>query len=1256
MGLDAGGGGGRCLLAVADGSAVTTASRRWTHPAAAGGGLGVDLDLELIWRRLAEATREVMARTCTAAGEVLGVAVASMRFSVVVVDGDGRPIYAGPNRDARAAAEGVRLAADHGAEIHERTGHWPLPIFAAPRLCWLANTHPEAWRRARAFLCLGDWLNYRLTGEIATDRSQAGESGLLDLESGEWAFDLAERLGLPRAIFPPLRESGSRIGSLTSESAEALGLLAGTPVSIGGADTQCGLLGAGATAPGALAAIAGTTAPVQLVMDRPRVDPEARLWTGHHVVSGLYVAESNAGPTGEALEWFARLLFDTPLPVARLLAEAACSEPGAGGMLSTLGADVMDARSMGPPVANLTLSHLLATDLSQDRAHLARAVVEGTAYALRANIEQLRQLGGKGGEETGRLRVGGGLSRSAVWTGIVCDVLEAPVEVSRVAETSALGAAICAGVGAGAFGDLPEAASTLARPERTHEPEAGRAGAYRRHYASWCDLRASRSESDRLAGNLALQSLLGRTAETPPREAPRARILVTADLDPDGLDALRELGRVEYASFREKRRLLTGPSLVSALRDVDVFITEVDVVDVDALAELPELRVIAACRGDAVNVDAAACTAFGIPLLHAHGRNADAVADLTLTFLLMLARKLPEAAAFLRQPGIEAGDLGRMGQAFQELRGRELRGKTVGLVGLGAVGQATARRLGGFGVEVLAYDPSVDADSAVRVGAEPVGLDELLERSDFVSLHAAVTDTSRGMIGARELARMRPGACLVNTARAALVDEDALADALRSGQLSGAALDVFRVEPPGSQHPLLELPNVIATPHVGGNTQEVPAHQGRIIADALGRLLRGERVPEVLNPEVLAHFAWERPRPLPDPSVVSALRAHPGPAVSDLQQAAEPSGVSAPGGPAADPEVTAKLERILGRFVDRVTADDELRSFAEGKSVTLQFAIRDVGLGFWLRLGEGRITGALGAPDARAEVDLRMSADVLDGMFTGRVNPMDAAMRGELSFTGDAAKAMTLQHMQDDLQRIYTAVRTEIGDPGDLSGIPRPRAPSPAASGDDLRLQIVATVTELYAQQLITATGGNVSARIPGSDELWITPSQMFKGGLTPEALVRIDLEGRPLDADARSPSSERLMHCAVFRVRPDAQAVIHAHAAHATILANSGLPFLPISTEAAFFGDIPRIPFIMPGTEALALAIAKAARKSWAVLMQNHGLLVAGRSLRRAADMAEIIERTAQVILGCYAVGKEPPTLPDDVVETLRKMGDLVA
>lgn len=748
---------------------------------------------------------------------------------------------------------------------------------------------------------------------------------------------------------------------------------------------------------------------------------------------------------------------------------------------------------------------------------------------------------------------------------------------------------------------------------------------------------------------------------------PRPRILVTADASEETIAALGELGDVDYASFRETMRLLTGSSLVEALRGVEIFVSEIDVVDASVLQKSPDLRVIAACRGDAVNVDLEACSAFGIPVLHAPGRNADAVADLALAFFLMLARKLPAATSFLRQPGIDAGDMGRMGQAFTSLRGRELWRKAVGLIGFGAVGHAVAKRLLAFGAHVLVFDPYLQDEQARQAGVERVLLDDLLQRSDFVSLHAAVTEETKGMIGAAQLARMKPGAFLVNTARAALIDEAALVDSLRSGHLGGAALDVFSIEPPGSDHPFLALDNVIATPHIGGNTEDVATHQGLIIAEDLRRLLQGTSPHHALNPEIVGEFDWTEPRRQPDAQIIAELLKRPGPAVSDLQRdaAARPkASASSTDEHAAllPPETRRTMQRILRSFLERLSGDEAMRQFAGGKDVTLQFVLPDIEAAFFLRLKGGVVSGDLTPADPPADVELKMPADVLDGMFTDRVNPMQAATSGGMSFSGDTVKAMTLQEIQPDLSRIYRAARNEVGDPGDLRMISNTVAtgrggpPRPVAE-DDVRQSLVQVVNELFAVQLITATGGNVSVRIPGADdELWITPSQLFKGDLKPEILVRINLDGKSLDEDALSPSSERLMHCAVYRARADARAVIHAHAPHATILANAGLPFLPISTEAAFFGDIPRIPFVMPGTQMLADAIAEAVTDSWAVLMQNHGLLVAGRSLRRAADMVEIVERSAEIILGCYAVGKEPPKLPDDIVAKLRKMGDLLA
>lgn len=337
------------------------------------------------------------------------------------------------------------------------------------------------------------------------------------------------------------------------------------------------------------------------------------------------------------------------------------------------------------------------------------------------------------------------------------------------------------------------------------------------------------------------------------------KFLVTARFDEASLEVLRRYGEVEYAGFAEEQRVLAGSKLVQALEGVNVLITEVDPVKGYVLKKAPDLRVIACCRADPVNVDVEAATAQSILVLHAPGRNAEAVADLTVLLMLALLRHFLPLAAMLRQPG---DGMEKLARAFYDYRGSELWGKRVGLVGLGAVGRRVAQRLRPFGAEVVAYDPYVPPQTAAGVGVTLLDLQALLETADIVSLHAPLNEATQGMLGETELRRMKRGAFFINTARAGLTDEDALYRALKDGHLAGAALDVFLEEPPPPDHPLLALPNVIATPHIGGNTREVVIHQSRIITDDLVRLLEGERPQNTVNPEVIDRLQWQGSSPL----------------------------------------------------------------------------------------------------------------------------------------------------------------------------------------------------------------------------------------------------------------------------------------------------------------------------------------------------------------------------------------------------------
>ncbi len=494
IGLDFGGGGGRCLLLDLDTGLTTTAARSWRFPRAPGtSGLGFDVDLERTWSLFAEATREAMERAGASADEVMGIAATALRLGNVMLDARGEAVLAVPNRDARAIGPGLALGAQHGEALYESGGRWPYPIHAAARLQWLQAERPDDFARISDLLSISDWLAFKLSGERACDPTQAGETLLFDLARRRWSDEWIERLGLPRAIFPVIREPGERLGQLAPAAAQDLGLRAGIAVAVGAADTQCGLIGAGAIDTGAVAAVAGSTGPIQLVADRVLIDPARRLWTGLHAIPDRWVIESNCGPLGEALDWFARLLFpDAAQPSLNLLGEAATAPVGSRGLVSSLGAEVMNAKAMGLPVGHLTLSHLSSMDDGSPRRFLVRSVVEGMACALRANLEQILELWGGVHEP---LRLTGGLSRSDTFVDIVAGVLGKTIVVPQNADATALGAALCAGVAAGSFPDLRAAADRMVRStERL--PAAEQAGDNAALYARWTKLRAARREAD----------------------------------------------------------------------------------------------------------------------------------------------------------------------------------------------------------------------------------------------------------------------------------------------------------------------------------------------------------------------------------------------------------------------------------------------------------------------------------------------------------------------------------------------------------------------------------------------------------------------------------------------------------------------------------------------------------------------------------------------------------------------------------------
>jgi D-3-phosphoglycerate dehydrogenase len=309
-----------------------------------------------------------------------------------------------------------------------------------------------------------------------------------------------------------------------------------------------------------------------------------------------------------------------------------------------------------------------------------------------------------------------------------------------------------------------------------------------------------------------------------------------------GFEKLKQLADVVYDPWIEQRPLRIYNSQQLAERvdaeNADVLIVESDSVKGPVFER--SLRFIASTRGDPNNVDVAGATAAGIPVVRTPGRNADAVAEMAVALLFALNRHVVWADQDVRE-----GEVYRDGTIpYQRFRAWEVNGRTVGLVGFGAVAQALKWRLEGLGCEVIAYDPyNAEAKHS---------LDDLLAQSDIVSMHAPVTDETTGMIGAAQFAAKKQGAVFINTARADLHDTDALVDALQSGKVAGAGLDHFVGENLPTDHPLASMRNVVLTPHIGGATYDTEARQAAMVADDFERILAGDRPLNIVNPEVLS--------------------------------------------------------------------------------------------------------------------------------------------------------------------------------------------------------------------------------------------------------------------------------------------------------------------------------------------------------------------------------------------------------------------
>ncbi|MHA1616674.1 MAG: NAD(P)-dependent oxidoreductase [Candidatus Njordarchaeales archaeon] len=332
------------------------------------------------------------------------------------------------------------------------------------------------------------------------------------------------------------------------------------------------------------------------------------------------------------------------------------------------------------------------------------------------------------------------------------------------------------------------------------------------------------------------------------------KAFITAPFYSSALKLLEENDiKVSYHPWIRSKRILGEKELIEILNkdSCDILVVELEYVS-DKIIDNTALRIIGICRNDpSKNIDIEAANRKGVYVLYTPGRNANAVAELTIALMLAVLRKIIRADRLLRSGKIVIDSFEKFAEFYESLRGAELSGKTVGIIGLGKIGYRVAKKLRGFGVKLLVYDPYVSDEKIRCVRARRVSLEELLQESDIVTIHVPPTEETIDMIGEEELKKMKNNAILINTASSVVVDEDALFRALKEGWIAGAGLDVSAEEPIDSTNRFLQLDNVVLTPHIGGASYETIKIHSYMIAYDIIRILKGEKPKFLYNKEAL---------------------------------------------------------------------------------------------------------------------------------------------------------------------------------------------------------------------------------------------------------------------------------------------------------------------------------------------------------------------------------------------------------------------
>jgi xylulokinase len=469
--IDAGTTGCRTVIFGLDGSIISHAYEE--YPSIFPSPSWVEQDALAWWKAICSTARTAMKKSRIQAHNIRGISVTNQRETIVPVDSQGEPLRkAIVWQDRRTTEECAEIVSNIGVdEIYAQTGLTVDPYFSAPKILWIKNNEPEIFSKAHKFLLVHDYITMKLSGEFVTEHSNASRTMLFDIRKLDWSDKICDALEIPSEKMPALNPSGKVVGEVPLKVSKETGFATGTPVITGAGDQQAAAVGVGVTEAGRVKATTGTGTFILAFLNEPKYDKKRRVLCSCHAVPGKWVNEASIFTTGAVYRWFRDQFSQAQKieaersgrdPYDLLNDEAAKVPPGSRGILL-----VPHCMGSGAPHWNpLDRGIIVGFTLGHERGCLIRAIMEGTAFEIRENIEVMNEMKTKIQE----IRVTGGATRSPTWNQIQADVTGLPVLKGAVEEATSLGAAIIAGVGAGIYKGITEAANEMIKVTERYTP------------------------------------------------------------------------------------------------------------------------------------------------------------------------------------------------------------------------------------------------------------------------------------------------------------------------------------------------------------------------------------------------------------------------------------------------------------------------------------------------------------------------------------------------------------------------------------------------------------------------------------------------------------------------------------------------------------------------------------------------------------------------------------------------------------------